>query len=234
MQELLDINTLDEAVAWLNGNRCGLWSVKKLISYGASRELNLCASSPNWKDLSQVEYQTLAQDGTPVPVYYDGLVNVDDFILSSILKHGNASLAGARIGSIEIGYTAETPIIDSSHLRIYKDELERFAKTIGLGNIVAKAPTHPDQADITTRRHAQIPTPWVEMAKQIADRIGRERWDAGVRHISAHNISEAVTEELAKDSTTHGIQGARCDNTVRTKGLKGWKFVPPSEGTRVD
>ena len=71
--------------------------------------------------------------------------------------------------------------------------------------------------------------PWEEKAQAIANKIGLERYDNGIHQVTAHNISEAVAIELNTDTTTHGIQGPRSANNVRTVGLKGWKFSMPKD-----
>lgn len=68
---------------------------------------------------------------------------------------------------------------------------------------------------------------WINKSREIAQRIGVERWNAGQRQISGRNIAGAVTQELAKDKTTHGLQGPRSEDNVRNIGLKGWRFISP-------
>lgn len=70
---------------------------------------------------------------------------------------------------------------------------------------------------------------WVEKAKTHANKIGIERYASGIRQITAHGVCTKVAEELSKDASTHGIQGARTASNVRGVGLKGWKFSPPKE-----
>jgi hypothetical protein len=69
---------------------------------------------------------------------------------------------------------------------------------------------------------------WIAKAQLIADRVGLERWNSGLRQITARNICEAVAKALADDATTHGQQGPRTADNVRTVGLKGWRFKPPT------
>lgn len=75
---------------------------------------------------------------------------------------------------------------------------------------------------------------WIAKAKAIAQKIGEELWKAGQKQITARNIAGKVATELAKDRSTHGLQGPRLENNVRTVGLRGWKFRPPKEGQSMD
>lgn len=86
-----------------------------------------------------------------------------------------------------------------------------------------------DVVKVANDPSGEIVDDWVVKAKAIADRIGLERWNSGVQEITAHNICKAVAKELADDRTAHGKRGARAANTVRTAGLKKWKFKPPSK-----
>jgi hypothetical protein len=71
---------------------------------------------------------------------------------------------------------------------------------------------------------------WEDKAKAIAQEVGLKKYRGGERQISAHNVSEETSIRLAEDPSTHGKQGPRSADNVRTQGLKGWKFVPPKEG----
>jgi hypothetical protein len=76
---------------------------------------------------------------------------------------------------------------------------------------------------------------WTIKAKHIAQRLGEEQVkNTGARQVSGHSICEAVADELAKDASTHGTQGPRGANSVRTVGLEGWKFCPPKTEKKVD
>ena len=68
---------------------------------------------------------------------------------------------------------------------------------------------------------------WKDKARAIANKIGLARYGNGIRQITGRSICEAVASELAEDDTTHGLQGQRSANNVRTVGLAGWKFHPP-------
>lgn len=68
---------------------------------------------------------------------------------------------------------------------------------------------------------------WIALAKDIAQRIGEERWRRGERQISSRNIAAAVAVELGKDYSTRGVQGQRGEDNVRNIGLRGWIFRPP-------
>ena len=72
---------------------------------------------------------------------------------------------------------------------------------------------------------------WIEKAHEIAHKIALKRHGSGMCEISARNICKEVADELGKDSTTHGNRGPRVADAVRTQGLKGWKFSPPSNKT---
>lgn len=63
---------------------------------------------------------------------------------------------------------------------------------------------------------------------RIANEIGLQQWQAGVRHITARNISAAVAKELEKDHGTYGERGPLSEHTVR-KCLPGWQFQPPRQ-----
>lgn len=69
---------------------------------------------------------------------------------------------------------------------------------------------------------------WITKCPAIAQKLGEKRLkENGTRQINASNICDDVAEELALDPTTHGRQGPRGAQNVRTEGLKGWKFIPP-------
>jgi hypothetical protein len=72
---------------------------------------------------------------------------------------------------------------------------------------------------------------WIEKTHKIADKIALKKYRSGMREISARGIYKEVADELGKDSTTHGNRGPRGAESVRTIGLKGWKFSPPSSET---
>lgn len=67
---------------------------------------------------------------------------------------------------------------------------------------------------------------WREEARKLAQSIGQERWDEGMREITARNVSDAVSAKLAKDTRSHGQRGLRVAGTIRSDALKGWKFIP--------
>ncbi|MDO8811477.1 MAG: hypothetical protein Q7J38_05540 [Gallionella sp.] len=69
---------------------------------------------------------------------------------------------------------------------------------------------------------------WIVKCPAIAQKLGEKQLKTtGAQQINASSMSEEVAEELALDPTTHGRQGPRGAHTVRTEGLKGWKFRPP-------
>lgn len=71
---------------------------------------------------------------------------------------------------------------------------------------------------------------WPTKAKAEADRIGLEQYKTGIRQITARSICGDVAAALSKDESTWGLQGARSSSNVRVKGLRGWKFTPPTNG----
>lgn len=75
---------------------------------------------------------------------------------------------------------------------------------------------------------------WITKARAIADRIGLEKFRAGIQQITARNICDAVATELSLDKTTWGLQGPRSTDNVRNAGLRAWKFTPPKEAQKVD
>lgn len=76
---------------------------------------------------------------------------------------------------------------------------------------------------------------WIAKACAKAQELGLKKWkEEGVRQITARNICDAVATELAKDPTTHGLQGPRSSSNVRVEGLRGWQFKPPKEEETVD
>lgn len=76
---------------------------------------------------------------------------------------------------------------------------------------------------------------WRIKAKHIAQRLGEEQVkNTGARQVTGRNICEAVANELAMDASTHGKQGPRSADNVRTVGLKGWKFCPSKTEKQVD
>ena len=100
------------------------------------------------------------------------------------------------------------------------DELATVAPAESKPQSEAKTDGFPNDATIDD---------WKVKARQITDRIGLKKWESGIREITARNICEAVATELAKDITTHGTRGPRSSSSVRTVGLRGWKFKPPKE-----
>lgn len=76
---------------------------------------------------------------------------------------------------------------------------------------------------------------WIIKCPAIAQKLGEKQLKTtGARQVTARNIHEAVAEELALDPTTHGRQGPRSAHSVRTVGLKEWKFCPPKRVKKVD
>lgn len=76
---------------------------------------------------------------------------------------------------------------------------------------------------------------WKDKAKAIAQEVGLEKYRRdGVRNISARSVCDEVAVRLAKDPSTHGLQGQRSADNVRVDGLKNWKFIPPEEEESVD
>jgi len=70
---------------------------------------------------------------------------------------------------------------------------------------------------------------WKIRAGQIADEIGLERWNSGIRQIAPRNINEAVATRLGEEKKYWGTQGPRAANSVRNALMDiGWKFIPPS------
>lgn len=70
---------------------------------------------------------------------------------------------------------------------------------------------------------------WEIKAGEIADKIGLERWTAGIRQISPRNINEAVATKLGEEKKYWGNQGPRASSSVRNALMKiKWKFIPPS------
>lgn len=76
---------------------------------------------------------------------------------------------------------------------------------------------------------------WKIKCPAIAQKLGEiQLKTTGAHQVTARNICQAVQAELAEDSTTHGRQGPRSVHSVRTVGLKGWKFCPPKRVKKVD
>ena len=142
---------------------------------------------------------------------------------SLLLKMAGAIRAGklcVRDSSTGMPLTV-TPNSDSASCSyVMKDDVNAWLKQQGVGYTWKPKPIPIKAAP---------GVPWEEKAKAIANKIGLERYDKGIRQITARNICEAVASELNTDTTTHGIQGPRSAGTVRTVGLKGWKFSMPKE-----
>ena len=76
---------------------------------------------------------------------------------------------------------------------------------------------------------------WKDKAKIIAQEVGLEKYRRdGVRNISVRGVHGEVATRLAKDPSTHGLQGQRSADNVRVEGLKGWKFIYPKEEKEAD
>ena len=79
---------------------------------------------------------------------------------------------------------------------------------------------------------AQVPSlsdeDWMVQARVIADAIGLEKWNLGIRQITARSICDAVATRLGKNQKYCGTQGPRAANAIRSVALKGWKFIQPS------
>lgn len=74
---------------------------------------------------------------------------------------------------------------------------------------------------------------WISVAVALANKIGLERWNRGVKEITVRNIIKAVAKALAEGEPGdpqkyHGTRGPRAAGSIRTHALKGWKFVEPS------
>lgn len=69
---------------------------------------------------------------------------------------------------------------------------------------------------------------WIKESKKLADQFGNQDWNVGIRQISARSVCDRVAMELQKNTSTFGQQGPRSNNNVRTIGLRGWKFTPPT------
>lgn len=69
---------------------------------------------------------------------------------------------------------------------------------------------------------------WTEKAITIANRIALQKFECGIREITARNICNDVAIELATDNATHGSRGPRSADGIRNRALKGWKFTPPT------
>jgi hypothetical protein len=87
----------------------------------------------------------------------------------------------------------------------------------------------PDGADRATDASVtRMPAERIAKVTRIANQIGLQQWQAGVRQITARSISAPVAKELAMDVSTHGQRGELKENTMR-KCLRGWKFQPPEQ-----
>jgi hypothetical protein len=64
---------------------------------------------------------------------------------------------------------------------------------------------------------------WVANARAIADQVSLEKWNCGIREISARSICDEVARRL----NVWGCRGIITGSTVRKISLKGWKFKPP-------
>lgn len=98
--------------------------------------------------------------------------------------------------------------------------------------LAALAKGVPQAAPVVTVKAVQVTSPsnnaWEDRAREIADKVALKKWDSGIREITARNICDAVATELAKETKNHGNRGPRSSGSVRSKGLKGWKFILPA------
>ncbi|MGO4416422.1 hypothetical protein AB4Z27_25980 [Cupriavidus sp. KB_39] len=69
---------------------------------------------------------------------------------------------------------------------------------------------------------------WKAVARELAQKVGEERWSRGEREITARNVSKSVAYRLGLiDPPKYwGKRGQRSESNVRNEALSGWKFNP--------
>lgn len=112
---------------------------------------------------------------------------------------------------------------------IRADNLNKWLESAGY-NVQVDEESH-QVVPVPDAESAPVTSPsdsdWKEQARVIANAIGLEKWNSGIRQISARSICDAVATRLGKNQKCWGTQGPRNSNAVRSVALKGWKFIQP-------
>lgn len=70
---------------------------------------------------------------------------------------------------------------------------------------------------------------WKIEAIRLADEIALSMHKAGMREITAREVSKKVARRLDDDPKYDTGRGPRAANTIRTKAMKGWRFRRPKD-----
>ncbi len=153
---------------------------------------------------------------------------------------------GALVARLPPAFAPNTTATDDEQkeLVVFIDDLKPYAKRCEIciqvavpveqGAPAAKGATQPVTSPSGDDEPDNDEEDWIIKACAIAQEIGMKRWEAGMRKVSARDVHEGVTVELALDKTTWGKQGQRDSHNVRNVGLRGWKFTPPKKMKKVD
>lgn len=155
MPLIYSLNTLPEAVEWLTSKTSEEWSEKKMIDCAVNGEIVLLALVPGWKAPGDGELEMTGRDRAPVVYVSDGLIEVGNWTLRNLLSRERANLntddvKSSGIQSVQVFGTDQ--IVDSSHLRVRRSDLEQFAmrssSTIPVNDSKAAAQTPADNREI--------------------------------------------------------------------------------------
>ena len=96
--------------------------------------------------------------------------------------------------------------------------------------VIDAPPTEPE-APLPIGEHPEgaATLTWEDATLKIADEVGAEQWEMGIREITARGIAENVAKRLAENPRYRGQRGPRDASTIR-KALKRWRFTPPDAG----
>src|SRR5665647_3632049 len=93
MADIFQINTLANACSYLTEAVGGNWTEQKVVSEAIKNNLRFCASIPEWVRPGIGELKIVGPDGfSYIDVLSDGLVGLEDFTLTTLMKHGRANL----------------------------------------------------------------------------------------------------------------------------------------------
>lgn len=241
MAFIYPINTLVEAVEWLKSETNEEWSEKKIITCGVSREIVLLASVPNWLAPGRGELEMLDRDGNLSYLVSDGLIKVDSSTLTTLLKHGRATLCMVPVEGIG-DLLGVDRVIDIPCLRVLRNDLELFAArrraitaTIGGGGgdlpkiadvkTVPAPPCGIPPKEICTRGDSDTAVggdDWQTKCRKIADElhakdIAADAWS------SVSDIADRVAR-IAVERKIRGPQGQLTAGNILREALQGKKW----------
>lgn len=236
--------TLEEAAEAVSSRLGQKWTARNILGCAARGEISIFARIPSACRLVRVE----PLDGEEFTVPAGHLPRISAKAANALLAAGVATFDErtelrtteffgekvtemATVWKIAEGDTA--PEITPDNCRVGLPSLEQIADRYATKLEAAPHGTPAAKVEPAPVTSASDDN-WIQKARTIADRIGPEKYRAGMRQITARNICDAVASELALDETTWGQQGARGADNVRNVGLRGWEFTPPKEAQKVD